>query len=65
MDVFVLNASTNLAFEPTNTGMEPPENAEAVAYIQEKIDLLRNRPSIQPSDDLYIVGDAADDQFIA
>jgi len=39
---FVLNASTNLVSESTNATMEPPENAEAVAYMREKIELLRN-----------------------
>ena len=62
---FVLNASTNLLSESTNATMEPPENAEAVAYMRDKIELLRNPPSIQPSDDLYVVGEGEDDQYIA
>ena len=47
----VLNAGTNLATETTTGAMEPPGNPTEVAYMQERIELIRNPPQGQPIED--------------
>ena len=54
---FVLNSATNLASESTNSSVEPPENAEAVEYMRSRIEVLRNPPTIVPSEELHLVSD--------
>lgn len=47
----VLNAGTALASETTNAGLEPPSNPTEVAYMLERIELIRNPPEGQPMED--------------
>ncbi|MDP3951976.1 hypothetical protein [Microbacterium sp.] len=46
---FLLSASTVLIVESTNSEMEPPDNAEAVAEMQDRIDAV-TRPMAAPVD---------------
>ena len=47
---FVLNSATNLMSESTNSDLEPPTNEEAVAYMRERISVLRLGTSGLPLD---------------
>lgn len=58
---FVLNASTNLMAESTNSDMQPPRNDDAVAYMRSKIDQLRSNPSAQPETGYHAAPANADD----
>lgn len=45
---FLLNAASVMLVESTNSEVEPPENAEAVQYMTERIEALKNPPESQP-----------------
>ena len=47
---FVLSMGTNLVAESTNSHMEPPDNEVAVAYMRERIGLMRNPPEAHALD---------------
>jgi hypothetical protein len=40
----LLNSSSTLIIESTNSTMQPPDNNEAVRYMQSRIDSIRNPP---------------------
>jgi hypothetical protein len=44
---FLLNASSVLVVESTNSIVEPPENDEAVRYMQERIEQLVRPPEVK------------------
>jgi hypothetical protein len=44
---FLLNENSILVVESTNSATEAPGNDEAVRYMQERIDSLRNPPQAQ------------------
>ena len=46
----VLNTSTNLASESTNSTAEAPRNEEAVEYMRTRIDAIRNPPAVEPEE---------------
>ncbi len=48
---FVLNSATNLMSESTNSDLQPPTNEEAVAYMRERISVLRLGTSGLPLDE--------------
>lgn len=45
---FLLNASTALVLESTSGYAPPPANGDAVAYMVERTQLLRQPPPVQP-----------------
>jgi hypothetical protein len=47
---FLLNASTVLIVESTNSDMVPPDNTDAVAEMQDRIDAV-TRPMTAPADE--------------
>ncbi|MFE7846545.1 hypothetical protein ACFUTX_15275 [Microbacterium sp. NPDC057407] len=47
---FVLNSATNLIAESTNSDLQPPSNPEAADYMRQRIELLRNPPSVTPEE---------------
>lgn len=47
---FLLNASTVLMIESTNSEVQPPDTTEAVAEIQDRIDAV-TRPTTAPSEE--------------
>ena len=47
---FLLNQSTVLVVESTNSTMVPPQNDEAVRYMEERMDRLTNPRSAPPED---------------
>lgn len=59
---FVLNAATNLIAESTNSHAQMSGNEEAVSYMRNRIDLLRNPPSPRYDEGPHIV-DLDDDQI--
>jgi len=44
---FLLNNSSVMMVESTNSAMEPPDNEEAVRYMQQRIDQLNRPPEVQ------------------
>jgi len=48
---FVLNMGTNLVAESTTADVEAPANPTEVAYMLERIGLIRNPPQAQPFED--------------
>jgi hypothetical protein len=44
----LLNASSVMMAESTNSTVEPPSNDEAVKYMQDRIDRLLHPPSVMP-----------------
>jgi len=48
---FLLNTNTLLMVESTNSEVEPPDNAEAVAEMQQRIDALTRPIGAQPEND--------------
>jgi hypothetical protein len=44
---FLLNQSSVMMVESTNSTVVPPENSEAVRYMQERIDQLNRPPEVQ------------------
>jgi hypothetical protein len=54
---FLLNQSTVLVVESTNSTVVPPRNDEAVRYMEERMDRLthpRSAPSDDPDDILHL-----------
>jgi hypothetical protein len=51
----LLNSSSTLIIESTNSTMQPPDNNEAVRYMQSRIDSIRNPPDAhsQTAGDTY------------
>jgi hypothetical protein len=45
---FLLNDSSTMLIESTNSTMTAPDNSEAVGYMRARIDALTNPPSSQP-----------------
>jgi hypothetical protein len=45
---FLLNDSSTMLVESTNSTMSTPDNSDAVRYMRERIDALTNPPSSQP-----------------
>jgi hypothetical protein len=45
---FVLNSGTNLVAESTTADVEAPANSTEVAYMRERIQLIRNPPQALP-----------------
>ncbi|QOC29184.1 hypothetical protein IC744_01765 [Microbacterium hominis] len=39
---FLLNARSTMLVETTNSVVEPPDNTEAIAYMRERLELLRH-----------------------
>lgn len=58
----VLNSATNIVSESTNSAMQPPENADAVAYMRTRIEIIRNPPeaTTERADDMEL-----DDTYLA
>lgn len=48
---FLLNSSSVMVIESTNSATEPPDNSEAVRYMQDRIDRLLHPREVQPSSD--------------
>jgi hypothetical protein len=48
---FLLNSTSVMMVESTNSTVVPPDNAEAVRYLQEQIERLRRPPGVQAEDD--------------
>lgn len=48
---YLLNDSSELTAETTTSGLDVPPNEEAVAYMRERIETLRNPPPSQPYTD--------------
>jgi hypothetical protein len=48
---FLLNATSVMMVESTNSEVEPPDNAEAVAYLKERIERLSRPRGVQADDD--------------
>jgi hypothetical protein len=44
----VLNAATNMIAESTHSSTEPPPNTEAIAYMRERLDVLRHGQPASP-----------------
>ncbi|QOC25149.1 hypothetical protein [Microbacterium hominis] len=44
---FLLNARSTMLVETTNSVVEPPDNTEAIAYMRERLELLRHPPTAQ------------------
>jgi hypothetical protein len=45
---FVLNSSSDLIAESTNSSVEPPSNEEVVAYMRDAILKITSPPQVQP-----------------
>ena len=48
---FLLNASSSLVVESTNSVLEPPDNSEAVRYMLGRIDALLHPPNARGRSD--------------
>lgn len=48
---FLLNATSEMMVESTNSTVEPPENEEAVAYLNDRIERLSNPSGVQAEHD--------------
>ena len=48
---FLLNATSEMMVESTNSTVEPPENEEAVAYLNDRIERLSNPSGVQAEQD--------------
>jgi hypothetical protein len=48
---FLLNATSVMMVESTNSTVVPPDNEEAVRYLQERIERLSRPPGVQVEDD--------------
>jgi hypothetical protein len=53
---FVLNMSTSLIVESTNSSVEAPSNPVALAYMQKRIQLIRHPPNARLVDDVDVDG---------
>jgi hypothetical protein len=51
---FLLDASTVLMVESTNTEMDPPDNTEAVRDIKERIDAITRPVSVDSQEPPYV-----------
>lgn len=51
---FVLNGATNMVGESASSTLEPPSNAVAIAYMRERIALIRTPPQAQPFDEALL-----------
>ena len=50
--VFLLNSGTELVVESASSAMEAPGNADVVAELRRKTDVLRNPPAAHPAEPL-------------
>ena len=48
---FLLNPTSTMMVESTNSTVIPPENADAVRYLQGRIERLHRPPSVQAEED--------------
>lgn len=48
---FLLDTGAPLMAESTNATMTPPDNAEAIAYMRERIMLLSSPPAVRPENE--------------
>jgi hypothetical protein len=48
---FLLNPTSVMMVESTNSTVEPPDNEEAVRYLQERIERLSRPPGVQAEED--------------
>jgi hypothetical protein len=60
----LLNTSTNLIIESTNSDIDPPDNSAAVSEMRERIDALTRTAVAHPEEDRWSDADYDSTEFV-